>query len=120
MLRSASYAWLRHVEIAASEHALHSPLGATHGRFESCLSMHYVYILRSETDRSQYYVGYTVDLQARMSVHNSGGSHHTSKYMPWELCYYCAFPDEGKAKAFELYLKSHSGKAFASKRLLPD
>ncbi|WP_345783023.1 GIY-YIG nuclease family protein [Coraliomargarita parva] len=38
--------------------------------------MHYVYILRSETDRSQYYVGYTVDLQARMSVHNSGGSCH--------------------------------------------
>ncbi|HEY1786761.1 MAG TPA: GIY-YIG nuclease family protein, partial [Verrucomicrobiae bacterium] len=30
----------------------------------------------------------------------------------------CAFRDEAKARQFELYLKSHSGKAFAGKRLL--
>jgi putative endonuclease len=37
--------------------------------------------------------------------------------MPWELKWYCAFPDKYKALAFEAYLKSHSGRAFAKKRL---
>ena len=34
------------------------------------------------------------------------------------LVYYCAFTDKQKAKDFELYLKSGSGKAFAYKRLV--
>ncbi|MDX2095626.1 MAG: GIY-YIG nuclease family protein, partial [Alphaproteobacteria bacterium] len=37
---------------------------------------------------------------------------------PWELVWYCAFPDKYKALEFEKYLKSHSGRAFANKRLL--
>jgi putative endonuclease len=35
----------------------------------------------------------------------------------WQLTWYCAFPDKYKALAFEKYLKSHSGRAFANKRL---
>jgi putative endonuclease len=42
---------------------------------------------------------------------------HTSKYIPWEIKTYIAFNDEQKAFAFEKYLKSASGRAFAMKRL---
>ncbi len=45
-------------------------------------------------------------------------SPHTAKFSPWRIEFYCAFKQEDKALAFERYLKSHSGKAFASKRLL--
>jgi hypothetical protein len=34
------------------------------------------------------------------------------------VVWYCGFPEKMKALAFECYLKSHSGKAFAAKRLL--
>ena len=33
------------------------------------------------------------------------------------MIWYCAFPDKHRALAFEKYLKSHSGRAFAKKRL---
>jgi len=81
--------------------------------------MYYVYILRSKEHPEQTYIGYSSDLHARIQKHNEGGCKHTSKYKPWEMLWYCAFPDKHQALAFETYLKSHSGKAFASKRLMP-
>lgn len=48
---------------------------------------------------------------------NAGGVPHTSKFTPWELKTYVAFSDEQQAIAFEKYLKSASGRAFAKKRL---
>jgi predicted GIY-YIG superfamily endonuclease len=51
-------------------------------------------------------------------MHNQGRSLHTAKFSPWQIEFYSAFKQEDKALAFERYLKSHSGKAFASKRLL--
>src|SRR5712672_1033458 len=42
---------------------------------------------------------------------------HTSKYRPWRLKTCVAFSDEKQAIAFEKYLKSSSGRAFAKKRL---
>ena len=36
---------------------------------------------------------------------------------PWRLKTYIAFSDEAQAIAFEKYLKSGSGRAFAKKRL---
>lgn len=83
-------------------------------------TMHYVYLLRSEAFPDQTYVGYTRDLQNRLKVHNQGCSSHTSKYRPWQLVTYLAFSTKMQALAFEAYLKSHSGKAFASKRLWPE
>ena len=80
--------------------------------------MFYVYILQSQDNPSQSYVGFSSDLRARMRKHNEGGCPHTAKFRPWQLVFYCAFPNKYKAIAFETYLKSHSGKAFASKRLL--
>ncbi|MBR0715541.1 GIY-YIG nuclease family protein [Bradyrhizobium liaoningense] len=79
--------------------------------------MIYVYILRSKSDPSRYYVGLTSDLRARLKRHNAGEVPHTSKFAPWELKTYVAFSDEQQAIAFERYLKSASGRAFAKKRL---
>lgn len=79
--------------------------------------MHYVYLLRSEAHPQQRYVGLTVDLRERLADHNAGKSQHTSKYAPWSIVTYVAFSDRNKAEAFERYLKSGSGHAFARKRL---
>lgn len=80
--------------------------------------MHYVYIIESESHNGYRYIGYSSDLKKRFNYHNSGKSPHTSKYVPWKLVFYCAFPAKKTALDFEAYLKSHSGKAFASKRLI--
>ena len=79
--------------------------------------MYYVYLLRSEKQPSQTYIGFTTDLKNRFEAHNAGQSKHTSKFRPWKIETYLAFDDEQKARDFETYLKSHSGKAFAAKRL---
>jgi len=80
--------------------------------------MFYVYIIRSKTRPDQTYVGFTEDLRQRLATHNQGGSPRTAKFSPWQIVFYCAFPSKAKALAFERFLKSHSGKAFATKRLL--
>jgi putative endonuclease len=79
--------------------------------------MWYVYIIRSINNPEQEYTGATADLKRRLSDHNAGKSAHTAKFKPWQLVWYCAFPDKYKALAFEKYLKSHSGRAFAKKHL---
>ena len=79
--------------------------------------MWYVYLLESDGTTGQRYLGVTSDLKRRLAEHNAGKSHHTAKYLPWRLVTYIAFSDEAKARAFERYLKSGSGHAFANKRL---
>ncbi|MBP9693673.1 MAG: GIY-YIG nuclease family protein [Alphaproteobacteria bacterium] len=77
---------------------------------------YYVYLIQSLPYPDQRYVGITQGLNNRLDVHNSGGSVHTAKYKPWELVMYFAFKNESKARHFEKYLKSGSGRAFAQKR----
>jgi putative endonuclease len=77
-------------------------------------AMKYVYILES-LDSLHFYVGLTDDLRARLAKHNAGEVPHTSKYRPWRMRTYFAFSDEARAVAFERYLKSGSGRAFAKK-----
>ena len=79
--------------------------------------MTYVYLLQSIAHPEQTYTGLTTDLRNRMREHNSGESVHTRKFMPWQLVTYVAFSDSTKAVAFERYMKTASGRAFASKRL---
>ena len=79
--------------------------------------MIYVYILRSIEQAERYYVGITADLRSRLKKHNAREVPHTSKYAPWALKTYVAFSNEKQAFAFEKYLKSPSGRAFAKKRL---
>ncbi len=79
--------------------------------------MFYVYLLRSIPNPKQTYIGFTEDLKTRLQAHNHGQSPHTSKYKPLNLITYLSFNDKARALSFERYLKSHSGKAFANKRL---
>ncbi len=80
--------------------------------------MFYACILRSEKNPAVFYHGFTADLKARLSVHNSGGNPSTKAPRPWTLAWYAAFETEEAALAFERYLKTASGKAFSRKRLL--
>ena len=79
--------------------------------------MTYVYILESVQTPEHHYVGVTDDLRSRLQKHNAGDVSHTSKFRPWRIKTYVAFTDEARAFAFEKYLKSGSGRAFAKKRL---
>lgn len=79
--------------------------------------MHYVYLLESEQIAGERYVGMSSDLKQRIAEHNAGKSPHTAKFRPWRLVSYVAFSDPTKALAFERYLKSGSGHAFARRRL---
>jgi putative endonuclease len=76
----------------------------------------YVYILES-LDSRHFYIGITGDLRARLAKHNAGEVPHTSKFGPWRIKTYVAVSDEKRAIAFENYLKSGSGRAFAKKHL---
>ena len=78
---------------------------------------HYVYILQSLSDPSQFYTGLCTDIDARLAAHNAGQSPHTAKFKPWRLLSSHFIIDQNVAAAFERYLKSGSGRAFAAKRL---
>ena len=77
----------------------------------------YVYILQSETNPDRFYTGCTRNLRERLRRHNAGEVSHTAKWKPWRTRTYIAFSDEARAREFERYLKSSSGRAFAKKRL---
>ncbi len=79
--------------------------------------MFYVYILRSEKDKSRY-IGVTSDLKRRLAEHNSGNARYSNSKRPYKLVWYSAFIDKAKAYDFEKYLKSSSGYAFTNKRFL--
>ncbi len=77
--------------------------------------MKYVYLLRSESSPGQTYIGSTKDFQKRLKHHNAGQSPYTSRFRPWTTEVVVRFEDDAKAEAFERYLKSGSGHAFAKR-----
>ena len=76
---------------------------------------YYVYTLVSENDETCHYTGLTENLETRLKAHNTGQVPHTSKNKPWRIETAVAFRSRQKATEFEKYLKSHSGRAFATK-----
>lgn len=77
--------------------------------------MKHVYLIRSRRSPKQFYVGLTSSLEARLRKHNEGGSPHTTKFRPWKLVVSVRFEDDARAREFERYLKSPSGRAFTAK-----
>ena len=75
----------------------------------------FVYLIESIRHPARIYIGVTKDVQERLKEHNSGKSPYTLKHKPWRLVSYTWFRDEGKAREFERYLKSGSGRAFAKR-----
>jgi predicted GIY-YIG superfamily endonuclease len=96
--------------------ALYAAAHVMHG--EGMTSLTTVYLIQSESYVSQHYVGLTVDLRHRLKCHNAGESPHTAKYRPWRLVVSLDFSDEQRARAFEKYLKSGSGRAFMVRHFL--
>ncbi len=78
-------------------------------------TMKYVYLLESVSHPGKRYVGITEELKKRTAEHNAGKSSHTSKYTPWQCVVAVLFFNHAKARAFEQYLKSGSGYAFAKR-----
>jgi len=81
------------------------------------MAFKYVYILPSESVPDCFYTGLTDNLLERLRKHNHGEVPHTSKFRPWRIKTAVAFNDAEQAIAFERYLKTASGRAFAKKRL---
>ena len=79
--------------------------------------MYYVYLLRSDAMPSHRYIGFTNDVGRRLAEHNSGKSNATRFGAPWRVVTVIGFDSRDRALAFERYLKSGSGRAFANKRL---
>jgi putative endonuclease len=79
--------------------------------------MYYIYLLESVASRRVRYVGHSDDLKQRLRDHNAGKNVSTALNRPWRLKTYLAFSAKPQALAFERYLKSGSGHAFANKRL---
>jgi len=75
----------------------------------------FVYILRSDVDSRRHYVGSTSDVNSRLAWHNHGPSDYTVQCRPWSVVVIIEFPTERAAVRFEKYLKSASGRAFATR-----
>jgi predicted GIY-YIG superfamily endonuclease len=73
----------------------------------------YVYVLVSKANETSHYTGVTRDLEARLREHNRGACAHTSNHRPWRVETAIAFKSETKARAFEKYLKTGSGREFS-------
>jgi putative endonuclease len=54
----------------------------------------------------------------RLADHNNGKSTHTNKFRPWKIETCTWFADSEKARKFERYLKTGSGRAFTKKHFL--
>ena len=76
-----------------------------------------VYVIKSQADPTRYYTGLTSNVAARLAAHNAGRVPHTSDGKPWIIDVIVEFSDERRAIAFEKYLKSGSGNAFAKRHL---
>ena len=76
-----------------------------------------VYVLKSVSDPRRYYTGLTSNLSVRLDSHNAGQCSHTASGRPWIVDVVVEFTDERRAVAFERYLKSGSGVAFAMRHL---
>ena len=77
----------------------------------------FVYVLRNLENPPKYYTGLTSDVTRRCAEHNAGKCIHSAKHRSWSVDVVIEFADERRAVAFERYLKSGSGVAFAQRHL---
>ncbi len=75
----------------------------------------FVYLLRSIRSRERIYVGSSSNVDRRLIEHNAGSCVSTRKHRPWNVDFVCWFSNLQKARKFEEYLKSGSGRAFSKR-----
>jgi putative endonuclease len=76
---------------------------------------YWVYILQSIPFPEHFYTGFSSDIPERIKVHNRKAPYYSKRFAPWKLRAQSGFPDKSQAMAFERYLKTGSGRAFAKK-----
>ena len=78
---------------------------------------YFIYILKS-VKFEKTYVGFTDNLDRRLKEHNSGKTHFTKIYMPWEILYTEEVETREEARAREKYYKSSAGRRFIKNKIL--
>ncbi len=73
--------------------------------------MYKVYILLSEKT-NRYYVGYTNDLDRRLSEHNRKKGKYTDEGIPWKLIYTEDFTTKSEAMEREKYIKAKKSRKY--------
>ena len=75
------------------------------------MDKHYIYIIKSLSDGS-FYIGYSADIDRRLTEHNSGKSLYTRRKMPWRLVYFEVFATKSEALKREKFLKAQRNHLF--------
>ena len=68
---------------------------------------YYVYMLKSIEKNSVTYVGYTIDLKNRISLHNKGKGAKFTRGRKWKLIYKEKYLSKNKAISREYYIKKN-------------
>lgn len=77
---------------------------------------YFVYVLQSTVDRN-FYTGYTIDIQKRIELHNSGQVYSTKNRRPLTLVYWEGCLSQKDAIIREKYLKTSWGKRYIKNRI---
>ena len=79
--------------------------------------MYYVYVLENQDDRSLY-IGYTENIEKRVSDHQDGkGGRTTRLKQNWQLIYFESYVIKEDALGREKFLKGGSGRKYLYKQL---
>lgn len=76
--------------------------------------MYFVYIIESIKSKRRY-IGYTSNIESRLSKHNSGGNKSTKPYRPYKLIYVEQCSTKTEASIRERKLKSYKNKSYIDK-----
>ncbi|MBX2829239.1 MAG: GIY-YIG nuclease family protein [Flavobacteriaceae bacterium] len=80
--------------------------------------MFYVYVLYS-SGFDRFYVGFTNNLDKRLSEHNSGKNKSTKAFIPWKIVHIENFDSRLEAREREKYLKSAAGRRWRKMNIRP-
>ncbi|NOX17674.1 MAG: GIY-YIG nuclease family protein [Chlorobi bacterium] len=78
---------------------------------------HLRFIYSHKSDR--IYIGQTNNISLRLAEHNQGKSKSTKHYRPWIVIYKEEFNSRSDAMKREKELKSHQGREFIRKEIIP-
>jgi putative endonuclease len=73
-----------------------------------------VYIIYSQS-KDRYYIGYTHNLEERLSKHNSGATPSTRPGIPWILVYREEYGDKTSAIIREIQIKKMKSRKYIEK-----
>ena len=71
------------------------------------MNFYYTYVLKTTNERSLTYVGYTNNLNKRISLHNRGMGAKFTKGRKWKLIYKERFKSKKKAMSREYKIKNN-------------